>query len=166
MESPGEEFHAAEGPAVAEERAVVPHRRPQCLHCQYDLTGFAVGQVCPECGKKIRALVPHGKSLPAARLVVKLGCGAAGSLVFGAVMALLSMVFLGTIASTLLAILGLLCFMLSLPLSYIGLIGAGAAWWDVRHNPYLYTPNSMMQVKIGLCLCLIPTVLFAVIYLA
>jgi hypothetical protein len=31
-------------------------QRPVCLHCRYDLTGFAVGQTCPECGNEIRSL--------------------------------------------------------------------------------------------------------------
>lgn len=149
MESPGEEFHAAEGPAVAEERAVAPHRRPQCLHCQYDLTGFAVGQVCPECGKKIRALVPHGKSLGAARWASAMGYGATGSVVVGVLL---------IVAGFVLAPLGVLLLLVSLPLTYIGLITAGAAWWEVRHNPYLYTRRSMRQAKVGLVLCLIPVI--------
>jgi len=38
-------------------------RTPQflCLKCRYELAGFEIGQVCPECGSKIERLVDQSK---------------------------------------------------------------------------------------------------------
>lgn len=34
-------------------------RIPECSHCRYELTGFSVGDVCPECGEQIKDLYPE-----------------------------------------------------------------------------------------------------------
>lgn len=33
--------------------------KPECIHCRYELTGFSVGDVCPECGEQIKDLYPE-----------------------------------------------------------------------------------------------------------
>lgn len=131
---------------------MTPHRCPQCLHCQYDLTGFAVGQECPECGMQIQQLEHHQARPWTTRVALAIGLCSTGSMAIGLILKRMA-----STTHTMATGDGLIC--LTVPLSILGLIAFGAAWGEVRHNPHLYTRRSMRQAKIGLVLCLIPVAL-------
>lgn len=156
MESPGEKFHAAERPAVAETRAVAPHLRPQWLHCQYDLTGFAVGQVCPECGMEIQQLEHHQAQPWTTRVALAIGLCSTGSMAIG-----LTLKRMASTTYTMATGDGLIC--LTVPLSILGLIAFGAAWGSLRRDHQEFEPSLALQAKIGLALSLLPIVFLGVV---
>lgn len=119
------------------------HGRPTCFHCRYDLTGFAVGQTCPECGNEIRTLYENQATPGAATAAVV--CGATG----------LGMVLVGCC--------GLWPLMLMWPvLSIAGMVCAWTARAQIRRAAYLYTRGSMTAARIGFWLC-VPGVVAAVV---
>lgn len=114
--------------------AWIDEQRPTCGHCQYDLTGFAVGQTCPECGNEIRTL-SGGAIIPwtATAAVV---CGLTG----------LGSVFGGCCG---MAPLMLICPLLSVP----GMLCAWIARAQIRQDPDLYARRSITTIRIGFWLC-------------
>jgi len=111
-----------------------PARTPQCFHCKYELTGFAVGQTCPECGNEIRTLYGSRETPQSAKIAV--WCGG---------FALLS-VFPG---GCLFGLLVLLCPILSI----IGLVASLTARAEIRRNPYLYSKAGIVVARTGFWLC-------------
>ena len=145
--------HTCSAPEIAVPMEEAPKcRSPACFHCQYDLTGFIVGQTCPECGNQILALVPYGESLWVAKLGLILGLGASGALILGVVLWMIP-------STSPMMALSMSVNCLSVPLSYIGLITSGAAWWEIRQHAYVYSPRSKLHAKIGFFLCLAPAAL-------
>ncbi len=112
----------------------IDEQRPVCLHCRYDLTGFAVGQTCPECGNEIRSLF-ESDTIPD---------GATGAVVCG-------LIGLGSV-------LGGCCGMWPLLLlwpfmSVVGMMLAFGARSLIRRHPDLYARRSVRRVWLGFGLC-------------
>lgn len=124
-----------------------PQRRrpPECFHCRYDLSGFAVGQTCPECGQEIRVLYENPPRAGLANaavilgsvsyLMVFAGCCGAWPLWF---------VFLGT--------------------SWAGLICAVVCRSRLKKHGYRYSRSSMTVARVGFWLC-VPGVAVTVVVL-
>lgn len=111
-----------------------PAQAPRCFHCQYELTGFAVGQTCPECGNEIRTLYGSRK-LPLS-VKVSLWCGGLG---------LLALFPCGCLFP--------LTGLLWLALSVAGLAAALVARAEIRTNPQLYRKSSIAVARTGFWLC-------------
>jgi hypothetical protein len=123
-----------------------PHQRrpPECFHCRYDLSGFAVGQTCPECGKEIVVLYENPPRAGLANaavilgsvsyLMVFAGCCGAWPLWF---------VFLGT--------------------SWAGLICAIICRSQLMENGYRYSRSSMTIARVGFWMCVPGVVITTVV---
>lgn len=121
-------------------------RPPECFHCRYELTGFAVGDVCPECGHRIEVLYenPPRSGLANASvilgtvsyLLVFIGCCGAWPLWF---------VFLGT--------------------SWAGLACAMVCRAQIRSDGYRYSRDSMTVARVGFWMC-VPGVVVTTVTLA
>ncbi len=119
-------------------------RPPECFHCRYDLSGFAVGQTCPECGKQIRVLYENPPRAGLANaavilgsvsyLMVFAGCCGAWPLWF---------VFLGT--------------------SWAGLICAIICRSQLKENGYRYSRSSMTIARVGFWMCVPGVVITTVV---
>ncbi len=110
-----------------------PPQDPVCLHCGYDLAGFAVGQVCPECGVEIVRLFEPVNIPRSAVIGVACGIASLGS-------------FAGGLCIWPLAVLWPV-------LAAVGLPFAAYAWHTVRRDPSLYMRKSGRVARTGLWLC-------------
>lgn len=124
-----------------------PHHRrpPECFHCRYDLSGFAVGQTCPECGKQIRVLYENPPRAGLANAAVILG----------------SVSYL----TVLLGCCGAWPLWLAFPLtSWAGLVCALICRSQIRQDGYRYSRSSMTIARVGFWMC-VPGVVVTVVVL-
>lgn len=104
--------------------------QPICWHCRYDLTGFAVGDRCPECGSTIHTLA-RPLRIP-------------GSATVGVVLGTLGLVCVGCTC------VGAWPMIFGFPLaSWAGAIASIVARQELRRRPHLYAQQAMARARLG-----------------
>lgn len=121
-------------------------RPPECFHCGYDLTGFGVGQTCPECGRAIRVLYENPPRAKAANAAVILGS--------------VSLVLMLTLCCGAWPVL----FVFPV-LSWIGLVCAVVCGSQLRRDGARFSRDSRRVGRVGFWLC-VPGVVLSVVVLA
>lgn len=124
---------------------------PCCLHCRYELSGFAVGDTCPECGTRVLT-VAEDQDVPTA-VAVSIFAGSTGALCLGLAIAGL---FYGSFGLVWFALLWLLS-------SAIGLIYAVWAAVTIRRNPRLTSRRTIVASRIGFSLLTVVPVMLIVL---
>lgn len=102
---------------------------PECLNCRYDLTGFSIGQTCPECGQGISAFYLHPSRATLGDASVILGTVSFLCVGLGCIFWPLFFVFLGT--------------------SWAGMICALLCRHRTRKHPYGFARSSIIVARIG-----------------
>lgn len=122
-------------------------RPPECFHCRYDLSGFAIGDVCPECGHRIEVLYENPPRSGLANASVILGSVSYLLVFMGCCVAPpLWVVFLGT--------------------SWAGIICALVCRARIRSNGYRYSRDSMTVARVGFWMCVPGVVITAAVLAA
>lgn len=111
------------------QRDQIVHNAPRCLVCRYDLTGFGVGDICPECGHRIEILYETPEDSDLANTAVYFGL-------------------------TSIACFGLACLVppmlvAALPMGTVGAIVAIIARSRILMRPARYGRQSMLRARLG-----------------
>lgn len=111
---------------------------PGCIHCGYDLTGFTIGETCPECGRRIVDLQQDPELSPFA-----------GSSLLCGVLSLLALFggwssgFEGDL------LVALPMMFVSVGLSCIGVVLAVLTRRSIKQRPFKFAPGSMTIARVG-----------------